>query len=192
MDYHLIEYKGKVTLECSNCLTRIYPGDQYFMEDTGTIICSGCFDHAFPKCEFCGKRVPGDDMLFWGDCYCCPDCYEDFNPSFDPEENERETTQAYEAMLKKYIGQKSKTIRNDNVELELENVDCGYVIYRMNVDFDEEGIITDISRLTADILIGESQRSESWEEYIIRNEDYEDKVVEMMKSLDLVDFQTNS
>ena len=77
----------------------------------------------------------------WGDCHCCPDCYEGFNPPFNSEENERETTEAYEAMLNKYIGKKSETIRDDSVDLELECTDCGLVNYKMTVNIDEDGII---------------------------------------------------
>ena len=34
-------------------------------------------------------------------------------------------------------------------------------------------------------MLSESEKSSSWEDYIIRNEDYVDKVDEMMKDLDL-------
>ena len=174
-------------LECSNCGRNIKPGDEYYEPEEDSVLCPGCYDFAFPKCEFCGTRVPEDDMEYWGDCYCCPECYEDFNPSFDPEENEEETTESYEAMLKRYIGRKSKSIRDDTVELEAEYDDCGLVTYKMEVYIDEEGIVTDISRLTAEILLSESERSESWGSYIIRNEDYVDKVDAMMLDLDLED-----
>ena len=50
---------------------------------------------------------------------------------------------------------------------------------------DEEGIIYEISRLTAEILQSGSERSSSWEDYIIRNEDYSDKVDRMMRRLNL-------
>lgn len=173
------------TLECSNCSDDIEPGDEYAVEEDGSILCVGCFDMAYPECEFCGKRVFEDDMKFWGDCYCCPECYEEFNPSFDAEENKRETTEAYEAMLKRYIGRKARLIRADSVDLELECTDCGLVNYRMTVDIDEDGIIYEITRLTAEIMLSESEKSSSWEDYIIRNEDYVDKVDEMMKDLDL-------
>ncbi len=172
-------------LECANCGEIIEPGDEYFEQEDGSVLCPGCFDFAYPKCEFCGERVSEDDIKYWGDCYCCPECYEGFNPTFDSEENERETTEAYEAMLKKYIGRKSETIRDDSVDLELECTDCGLVNYRMTVDIDEDGVIYGISRLTAEIMLSESQRSSSWGSYIIRNEDYVDKVDEMMKDLDL-------
>lgn len=174
-------------LECANCGEDIEPGDEYVEMGDGSVLCPGCFDFAYPECEFCGKRVSEDDMLFWGDCHCCPECYEGFNPSFDPDENERETTEAYEAMLKRYIGRKSKTVRDDTVDMELECTDCGLVVYRMEVDVDEDGIIYEISRLTAEIMLSESERSSSWEDYIIRNEDYTDKVDKMMKDLCLED-----
>lgn len=174
-------------LECSNCGRNIKPGDEYYEPEEGSVLCPGCYDGAFPKCEFCGERVPEDDMEYWGDCYCCPECYEEFNPSFDPEVNEEETTEAYEAMLKKYIGRKSETIRDDSVDLELECTDCGLVVYRMTVDIDENGVIYEISRLTAEIELSESQKSSSWGDYIIRNEDYVDKVDAMMLDLDLED-----
>ncbi|MCR5303098.1 MAG: hypothetical protein K6E33_00940 [Lachnospiraceae bacterium] len=52
-------------------------------------------------------------------------------------------------------------------------------------DIDEDGIVYAISKLTAEIMLSESEKSSSWEDYIIRNEDYVDKVDEMMKDLDL-------
>ncbi len=176
---------GKETLECSNCFDEIEPGEEYALLEDETVLCLSCFDSAFPRCEFCDKRVPEDDMKYWGDCYCCPECYEGFCPSFDADENEKETTEAYEAMLKRYIGRKSRSIRDDCVTLEKEYDDCGLVTYRMAVGIDENGIIQTISRLTAEILLSESEKSSSWDDYIIRNEDYADKVDRMMKELDL-------
>lgn len=187
MDELLRKNTGEETLECSNCSDKIKPGDEYALLEDGTVLCTGCFDFAYPECEFCGKRIPEDDMKYWGDCLCCPDCYEGFCPSFDPEENEKETTEAYEAMLKKYIGKKSRSIRDESVELEREYDDCGLVTYRMEVDVDEDGIIYEISRLTAEILLSESANSSNWDDYIIRNEDYEDKVADLMEELDLED-----
>ncbi len=109
MDHLLHNNDGKESLECSNCSRVISPGDQY-AQINDSILCFGCFDWAFPKCEFCGKRVSEDDMLSWGDCNCCSDCYEGFNPSFNTEENEKETTNAYKVMSKKYIGKNPKPI----------------------------------------------------------------------------------
>lgn len=170
-------------LECANCGRNIALGKEYVELADGSVLCYRCFDFAFPECEFCGKRVSTDDMKYWGDCYCCPECYEEFNPSFEPNVNEMETTEAYKAMLRKYIGRKTKYLQNDSVDLELECTDCGLVHYRMTVDVDEEGVIYEISRLTAEILLSESERSSSWESYIIRNEDYLDKVDKMMNNL---------
>ena len=82
---------GNANLECTNCGEDIEPGDEYFEQEDGSVLCPGCFDFAYPKCEFCGKRVSEDDIMFWGDCHCCPECYEGFNPTFDSEENERDT-----------------------------------------------------------------------------------------------------
>lgn len=176
---------GKEILECSNCSDDIEHGDEYALFEDKTVLCLGCYDFAFPKCEFCGKRAPEDEMKYWGDCHCCPECYEDFCPSFDSDENKEETTEAYEAMLKRYIGRKSRSIRHDCVTLQKEYYDCGLVTYRLDVDVDENGIIRDISRLTAEILLSENEKSSSWDDYIIRNEDYVDKVDRMMKELDL-------
>lgn len=185
MDEMIRVNDSEETFECSNCSEEIEPGDEYAVTEEGKILCLGCFDFAYPECEFCKKRVPEDDMKYWGDCYCCPECYEEFNPSFYPKENEAETTEAYEAMLKRYIGKKASTIRDESVELEQEYSDCGLVTYRMTVDIDEDGIIFGISRLTAEILLSESEKSSSWGSYIIRNEDYTEKVDEMMLDLDL-------
>lgn len=176
---------GKEMLECSNCFDDIKPGKNYAVVEDDSILCMECFDFAYPKCEFCGERVSEDDMKYWGDCYCCPDCYEKFCPSFDPDENEKETTDAYKAMLKRYIGKKTDKYRNESVDLESEYDDCGLVTYRLTVDIDEEGKIHDISRLTAEILLSESEKSSSWDDYIIRNEDYEDKVDAMMLDMEL-------
>lgn len=174
-------------LVCSNCSDDIKPGDEYAVQEDGSLLCFDCYDFAYPKCEFCKKRVAEDDMKYWGDCYCCPECYEGFNPSFDPDENEKETTEAYEAMLKRYIGKKSSSIRDKTVELETEYDDCGLVTYRMTVDIDEDGTIYEISRLTAEILLSETEKSSNWDSYMICNEDYVDKVDEMMLDLDLED-----
>lgn len=185
MEYKICKNETDQALECSNCGDDIKPDEEYALLEDGTILCLGCYDSAFPECVFCGKRVSELDMEYWGDCLCCPECYEGFNPSFDPEENEQETTEAYEAMLKKYIGRKSTTIRDDSVDLELECTECGLVYYRLTVDIDEAGTIYGISRLTAEIELSESQKSSSWGNYIIRDEDYVDKVDKMMKDLDL-------
>ena len=93
-------------LQCENCFGTIKTGEEYALLEDGTIRCMGCFDHLYPKCEFCGKRVPEDEMEWWGDCRCCLDCYEEFNPSFNQEENEAETNDAYQDMLSRYIGRK--------------------------------------------------------------------------------------
>ena len=57
MKEELCRNTSDTILECSNCCRRIKPGDKYAIEDDETVLCVGCYDHARPKCEFCGKRV---------------------------------------------------------------------------------------------------------------------------------------
>ena len=185
MDEMLRKNDGKEKLECDNCYAGINIGEEFAKLEDGTIRCRRCFDHLFPICEFCGKRMAEDEVDYWGDCICCPECYEGFYPTFSQEENEVETNEAYQAMMKRYIGKKSNRYSSTSVELEETYYDVGQVTYKMEVWLDEEGKISDISRLTAEMLISETVNSSRWGSFIIRNEDYEDKVYDLMDKLEL-------
>ena len=150
----------------------------YELED-GRIICETCFDYHFGKCEMCGKITEQDDLTFWGDIRICSDCLEDECPSFDEEEQEEETREAYEAMLKRYVGRPVTLPDGENyLSYSLEDPDQP-VTYDFTVTV-ENGHIKDISRLTATLLLSESYTSHEDRPYPIDPFDYESIAEDML------------
>ena len=147
--------------------------------------CESCHDRLFKGCDICGRSALEDDMVFWGDCKICPDCLEERCPSFDEAENQKETTRAYEAFLKKYVGRKSLVKSNTTEDLECEVGDEAPCRYYLSVTLDEKGVITDISRLTAKMLLSESLSSSDWRPYRIDDRDYTLFAEDMLEELEL-------
>ena len=162
-------------LECSNCGELIEEGDEYEELEDGTILCEPCYEELYSECVICGEMKLADDMQPWGDYPICPECLEEICPTFVRAENEKETTEAYESMKKRYIGRKVSNFEDVSCELEYD-LDDPCVKYTMSVDMDEDGIITDISRLSAELLLSEWVNGSNWRPYPIKSDDYEDLV----------------
>ena len=171
--------------KCENC-EGLFQEDELIEEDD-KYYCEYCHDQLFAECEMCGATVLEDDMKFWGDCRVCPDCYEAQCPSFDEDENQEETTEGYEAMLKKFVGRKSRKEKGTTVDLTYEIGDEAPCSYEMSVTLDEEGRIIDISRLSGSMLMSEGERSSDWRPLAIDNDDYEWIAESMLEDLDLED-----
>ncbi len=170
---------------CENCEELFCEED--LIEEDDKYYCESCHDELFAECYICGKMTLKDDLQFWGDVEICPDCMEERCPSFDEAENEDDTTEAYEAMLKKYVGRKSQKERSRTVDLIYEFGDEVPYRYEISVTLDAEGKITDISRLIGCMLLSESERSSDWEPVAIDDEDYEDIAEYMLEELELED-----
>ena len=156
---------------CAHCGEPLEEDESEQLED-GTLLCSYCYDELYAECEMCGKVVLRDDMLPWGDCSICPECMEEQCPSFDEKENEKETANAYEAMKERYIGRKVVNYKNQTLQMTYE-LDDPCVTYSLYVVFDEEGIITELSKLSAEMLLSEWVNGSNWRPYAIRNDDYD-------------------
>lgn len=157
---------------CDCCGEEINEEEEDFYElEDGTILCSSCYENEYDECAMCGEIVRIDDMFPWGDCRICPECMEEQCPSFDQEENEAETTQAYENMKAKYVGRKALEYQKGTFDFDYESDDpC--VLYTLSVTFDDDGVITDISRLSAEMLISEDVKSSETRDYPISDDDY--------------------
>ena len=156
---------------CDCCGEIIDEDDEYEVLEDGTTLCSSCFENEYEECAMCGEIRHVDDMSWWGDCRICSDCLEEQCPSFDGEENEKETAQAYEAMKAKYLGRKSARYADRTVTLTYD-LDEPCVRYSLPVTFDKNGVITDIARLTARMILSEGITSSDTRPYAVDEEDY--------------------
>ena len=172
--------------KCENC-EGLFQEDELTEED-GKYYCEYCHNELFGECYMCGRTVPEDDLQFWGDVRICPECMEEQCPSFDEDENEEETTEAYEAMLKRYVGRKSTKYKGQDVDLSTGT--CGSnTDYSLTVTLNDDGIITDVSRLSAETLLAESERSSEWRPCAIDPDDYEWVVDDLMEELELEEIE---
>ena len=80
----------KNILRCAYCDAEIVPGDEYYETNRG-IVCQDCIDDDFSRCCMCERFMHIEDMKMWVHGYICPDCLEEFIPSFDEKENFAET-----------------------------------------------------------------------------------------------------
>lgn len=168
--------------KCENC-GGLFQEDELTEEDE-KYYCEYCHNELFDECYMCGKMTLRDDLQFWGDVRICPDCMEEQCPSFDENENEEETTEAYEAMLSRYVGRKSTKFKGQKIDLSTGACDSN-TDYRITVTLDDDGFITDVSRLSAEMLLAESERSSEWHPYEIDSDDYEWVVDDLMEELEL-------
>lgn len=138
-------------------------------------------DGDYARCEICEARVPEDELTWWGDCRICPDCLDERVPSFDEEENEAETTEAYEEMLERVLGLQTKHLRVGENLLTYDAGDETAQVYSVTVTVDENGVITNVSRMTCEIQLSESTTSSEWRPYPIDGEDYDWIIDEMLE-----------
>ncbi len=96
-------------LICSCCGEIIDEDDSYYELEDGSIICDSCFDDQYGICDSCGKVELSDELTYWGDSLLCRSCLSDALPDleYDQEENEEETTEAFEEMKSRYLGKKT-------------------------------------------------------------------------------------
>ena len=178
-----VDKEDEETLICSKCGEEISEDDEYETTEDGDILCQDCFEDLYSTCGLCGKVTLDDDLAWWGDLRICPDCMEEKCPSFDEEDNLEETEEAYEEMKEKYLGlrvekYRDKTITIDYIKDQYTDFETNYSI---SVTFDNEGRISDISRLSASKCISESERYSDWRDCPVDDYDYSWTVDKMFK-----------
>lgn len=174
------KYDEDEVITCTQCGEEIDPDEA--KEYDGEIYCERCYDELFGVCDICGKQVMEDELRFWGDCRICPDCMAEECPEFDEEENEKDTQAAYKEMKKRFIGKKVVNLKCGEHGLEYQE-DTGEteINYSIYVTIDEEGVIKDISRLKAEMLLSESLTSSETAPYKINSSDYKWVVEEIFE-----------
>ena len=89
-------------------------------------------------------------------------------------------------MKAKYIGRKALEYKSGTFDFDYDSDDpC--VHYTLFVTFDDEGVITDISRLSAEMLLSEDVKSSTTRDYPISDDDY-DWIVETLFDM-YIDFE---
>ncbi len=173
------------TLTCTCCGTPIEKSSAY--DVSGKYYCEDCYETETFECESCGERFPIEEQKFWGDMRICSECLEDFVPSFDQDENDEETEEAYESLRDTYIGLKTNDLSYGVHELEYidNDSDPAGIYYFISVTIDEHGTVTDISRLRASIALWESVNSSEWAPYPIDPDDYDDRVESIWEDNDI-------
>ncbi len=168
-------------LKCSHCGEPIEEEDESYQLEDGSVICSNCYDDEYSECELCGKITLIDDMTYWGDCRICPDCLEDQCPAFDEEEVKKATAEAYEAFRNRTIGKKTAGLIEGENYLTYEDSSEPAISYEFFVTVDGDGIITDVTRLSAQMLLSEGATSSEWRPYPIDECDYSDIADEVLE-----------
>ncbi len=156
---------------CAECGEEIEQDADSYETDNG-VICESCFNDKYFICDLCDKVTPLDDMKYWGDCRICPECLEDECPEFDQEENDKETEEAYQKALEEYVGCKT-TLSPGTHPLTYKSNYTDNTEYSIRVTIDDEKRISEISRLTAQTLLWESETSSGWGDQPIDEDDYE-------------------
>ena len=100
-------------------------------------------------CSRCGIVLPKNQYVPWGKEYLCPDCMEMICPSFNENQNKAETNTAYLKMKERYIGRKVKGVRNEVKRIDIDMFGRVFIHYYMDIAVDQNGYITDVSRLEA-------------------------------------------
>jgi len=159
-------------LKCSQCGAPLEEDEADYRLEDGSVLCSDCFDDGFFECEFCGKITSVDDMMYWGDCRICPDCLEDQCPAFDEEEVEKSTAEADEEFRTGVIGKKTSGLMEGENDLTCDDESEPAVCYELFVTVDGAGIITDVTRLRAQMLLCEGAATSEWRPYPIDEYDY--------------------
>ncbi len=124
------------------------------------------------ECSRCGIVLPIKQFIKWGADRLCPDCMEMICPSFDEETNKLQTTMAYLGMKERYIGRKVKKVRNQIKRIDIDMYGRDFIHYYMDIAVDQQGFITDVSRLEAIMLPGPHSSYDEGRLYPITNEDY--------------------
>ena len=157
--------------QCADCGEEIEEDAECYETDDG-YICESCFIDNYFICDQCGKVKPVESMEYWGDSCICSDCLENECPAFDREENEKETAEAYKTALETYLGCKTKLSPGSHPLYYKFRYDDN-TEYSVAVTIDEEHRISDLSRLTAQTLLWESETSSGWEDCAIEESDFD-------------------
>jgi hypothetical protein len=168
-------------LKCSRCGELIEEDDDRYQLEDGSVVCSTCFEYEFFECEMCGKITSADDMKYWGDCRICPECLEDQCPVFDEEEVKKATSEAFEEFRNRVIGKKTAGLMEGENSLTYDDESEPAISYELFVTVDSAGIITDVTRLSAQMLLCEGTTSSDWRPYPIDECDYSDIADEMLE-----------
>ena len=160
--------------QCEVCKNYYSESDMQVLEDgKETLVCADCYESNTEECAMCGGRFLEDDMTNWGDVCICPGCLEEQCPSFVQEEVEKDTQEAYDAFCKKYVGKRVVDQAPGNIEFDTTVGDESPICYSISVTIDENGIISEISRLEASMMLSDWERGSDWRPYPIRSEDYD-------------------
>lgn len=156
---------------CAECGAEIDVFEISYETEDG-FICENCYEENYFTCDHCGKAYPVEDMEYWGDSQICPKCLEEGCPEFDQEENDKETEKAYQEALEEYVGRKTTLSPGTDSLTYKSNYDDN-TEYSIDVTIDEDNRISELSRLTAQTLLWESDTSSGWGDQPIDEGDYE-------------------
>ena len=123
-------------------------------------------------CSRCGIVLPKNKYIPWGKEKLGPDCLEMMCPSFNESQNKAETNSAYLEMKERYIGRKVKGVRNEVKRIDIDMYGHAFIHYYMDIAVDQDGYITDVSRLEAIMLPGPHASYDEGILYPITNQDY--------------------
>ena len=100
---------------------------------------SSCSMNDFPN------LVRKNMMENWGDdMRLCPDCFRKYFPDFNAAENLKETEDAYEEMKSRFVGRKLEDWEDLYIKTDMDDESFSY---SLEIDVDEDNVITDISPL---------------------------------------------
>lgn len=105
---------------------------------------------------------------------------DDVTSRYNREENDRETQEAYEEMRKRYVGRKVLNPEKVDRAIEYEAEDIG-TMYQLTVELDENGVLTELSRLSAYLFLNRAEEVIKRRPYLIPNADYETIVDAMLE-----------
>lgn len=154
--------------------------DEPDMEDDDLVDMElGCISIQFPEelqnlvqCDYCEEYFPENELVSWGDdLKICPDCFKEEFPPFDQAKNDAETDNAYQAMKKRYIGKKWDEYADKSICTDMD--DDGYR-YSIDVETDENNIITNVSRLQLERCRSIWMTGEDWRRIPIDASEYEE------------------
>ena len=111
---------------------------------------------------------------------------DDGTSRYNREENDRETQEAYEEMRKRYVGRKVLNPEKVDRVIEYEAEDIG-TMYQLTVELDENGVLTELSRLSAELFLNRAEEVIKRRPYPIQNADYETIVDAMLEDYEFED-----
>ena len=157
--------------ECALCGKEIEDEDYHELPD-GRIVCDYCYENEMDECGECGERFPVDDLEYWGDDFrLCPDCFRQYFPEFDQEENLKENAEAYEAMKRRYIGRKLDEYSETSIKTDMDDESFSYFL---EIEVDKNRVITDVSPLSIERCQSIGITRENWLPYPVSADAYEE------------------